>query len=256
MPTPSKRQQVIALLHAIGTGDPAPFSVINPQRYTQHNLGISDGLAGIASVVQSQPVGSFKAHVVRTFEDEEFVVTHSEYEFFGPKVGFDVFRFEDGLIVEHWDNLMAVRPLNKSGRSLTDGAVELAELEHTATNKSLVQTFFTENILQGAGTFADYLAPDFIQHNPDGADGLAGLGGMMQFFTSGGHVMRYEKIHQVLGQGNLVLLISEGVYGPDGGVATAFYDLFRVEAGKLVEHWDVLEAIPAKSAWKNSNGKF
>jgi predicted SnoaL-like aldol condensation-catalyzing enzyme len=47
--------------------------------------------------------------------------------------------------------------------------------------------------------------------------------------------------------------MSEGEYG---GVATAFYDLFRVEGGKIAEHWDTIEPIPARELWKNPNGKF
>jgi predicted SnoaL-like aldol condensation-catalyzing enzyme len=47
--------------------------------------------------------------------------------------------------------------------------------------------------------------------------------------------------------------VSEGSFA---GAATSFYDLFRVENGKIAEHWDTIEAIPDRSAWKNDNGKF
>jgi predicted SnoaL-like aldol condensation-catalyzing enzyme len=57
----------------------------------------------------------------------------------------------------------------------------------------------------------------------------------------------------VLAEGSFVLSVSEGARG---GVHSSFYDLFRVEAGKLVEHWDTIEAIPPRSEWKNDNGKF
>ncbi len=36
---------------------------------------------------------------------------------------------------------------------------------------------------------------------------------------------------------------------------SAFYDLFHVSQGKIVEHWDTIEAIPPRSEWKNDNGK-
>ena len=256
MPEPTLKEKAVAVLQSIETGDPRAFAHIHPERYIQHNLALPDGVQGIASVLRSQPVGSFKAKVVRAFEDGDHVVTHTVYDFFGPKVGFDVFRFEHGLIVEHWDNLMPVRPANKSGRSLVDGATELTERDRTAANKRLVETFFRENILEGAGTFARYIDPSIAQHNPDGADGLQGLADMMAFFQGGGHAMRYDKIHKVLGEGNFVLLMSEGIYGPAGGVPTAFYDLFRVDDGKLVEHWDVLEPIAPRDQWQNGNGKF
>ena len=47
---------------------------------------------------------------MRAFREGDFVFTHSEYNFFGPKAGFDVFRFEDGKVVEHWAAIEAIPP--------------------------------------------------------------------------------------------------------------------------------------------------
>jgi len=63
----------------------------------------------------------------------------------------------------------------------------------------------------------------------------------------------YHRIHRVLAEGNFVLCISEGNLS---GIHSAFYDLFRVAEGKLVEHWDATEKIAHQSEWKNNNGKF
>ena len=68
-----------------------------------------------------------------------------------------------------------------------------------------------------------------------------------------GNAMKLDRIHVVLGEGNYVLVVSEG---SQSGQPTAFYDLFRVENGKIAEHWDVMQSIPPQSDWKNSNGKF
>jgi predicted SnoaL-like aldol condensation-catalyzing enzyme len=59
--------------------------------------------------------------------------------------------------------------------------------------------------------------------------------------------------HRVLGEGNFVLTVSEGQFA---GKHTSFYDLWRVENGKIAEHWDTVEAIPKEAEWKNGNGKF
>ena len=64
---------------------------------------------------------------------------------------------------------------------------------------------------------------------------------------------KYARIHRVLGEGNFVLVVSEGEVE---GRPSSFYDLFRLEDGKLAEHWDTVETIPPRSQWKNSNGKF
>lgn len=65
--------------------------------------------------------------------------------------------------------------------------------------------------------------------------------------------MIYDKIYQVLADGNYGLAVSEGSFG---GVHTSYYDLFRMENGKIAEHWDVMEIIAEKSTWQNENGKF
>ena len=44
--------------------------------------------------------------------------------------------------------------------------------------------------------------------------------------------------------------------GYKDGVHSSFYDLFRVADGRIVEHWDTIEAIVPRSEWKNDNGKF
>ena len=75
----------------------------------------------------------------------------------------------------------------------------------------------------------------------------------MQAMAKAGVTMKYDRIHKVLGEGNFVLVVSEGSFG---GKPVASYDLFQVQAGKIAEHWDVIEPIPPRSEWKNGNGKF
>ena len=99
------KQQVIDLLKSIETGDRTAAAHVSPQKYVQHNLAVGDGLAGFGAVLKQLPPGSARVNTVRVFQDGDYVFTHTDYDFFGPKVGFDIFRLENGLIVEHWDNL-------------------------------------------------------------------------------------------------------------------------------------------------------
>jgi predicted SnoaL-like aldol condensation-catalyzing enzyme len=256
MTATTPKQQVLALLEAIETGEAAPVAVIDPQHYKQHNLGAADGLAGFASLLQALPPGSAKVRTVRVLQDGDRVFAHTEYDFFGPKIGFDVFRFENGKIVEHWDNLQETpKAPNPSGHTMIDGPTESSEPEKTAANKQLVASFVDDILVHGRmAKLAGYFDGDrYIQHNPQIGDGLSGLGVALEAMAKAGVAMKYDRVHQVLGEGNFVLTISEGTFA---GKPTSFYDLFRVENGKIAEHWDTIEAIPARAQWKNANGKF
>lgn len=254
--TISKKDQVVQLLKSIETGDAKPVAYINPNKYKQHNLMVGDGLAGFGAVLQQLPKDSAKVNTVRVIQDGNYVVTHTEYNFFGPKIGFDVFRFESGKIVEHWDNLQ-VTPTspNPSGRTMTDGSAEIKDVNKTAANKKLVRAFVEDILVKGKmDKLAGYFNGDqYLQHNPQIGDGLSGLGAALKVLAEQGITMKYNRIHKVLGEGNFVLVISEGSFA---GKPTSYYDLFRVEGGKIAEHWDTMETIPAKAEWKNKNGKF
>lgn len=253
---PDPKNQVKALLKSIETGDTGPVAVVNPKRYIQHNLAVGDGLAGLGEALKALPKGSAKVNTVRVFQDGPFVFAHTDYNFFGPKIGFDIFRFEDGQIVEHWDNLQE-KPtkLNPSGRSMIDGPTVATDLDKTAANKALVAAFVDDVLVKGQmAKLAGYFDGDnYIQHNPQVGDNLSGLGAAMKAMAQAGVTMKYRTVHKVLGEGNFVLTVSEGEFG---GKPVAFYDLFRVQAGKIAEHWDVIEPIPPRAQWKNANGKF
>jgi predicted SnoaL-like aldol condensation-catalyzing enzyme len=85
------------------------------------------------------------------------------------------------------------------------------------------------------------------------ADGLDALGKDLEAMARAGTPMVYTENHMIVGEGNFVLTVSEGKFL---NKHVAFYDLFRIERGKIVEHWDTIEEIPSKKEWKNNNGKF
>lgn len=253
---PSPKEQVVALLKSIETGDSAPVAFINPNKYIQHNLAIKDGLQGFGEALAQLPKGSARVNTVRVFQDGDYVFAHTEYNFFGPKIGFDVFRFEQGQIVEHWDNLVETpsQP-NPSGHTMTDGSTELKDLDKTSENKALVQQFVQDVLMgQAPEKLTSYFDGDnYVQHNPSIADGLSGLGAALEEMAKNNVALVYSKLHKVLGEGNFVLTISEGKLGAQ---EVTYYDLFRVEHGKIAKHWDVIEPLLPKEQWQNTNGKF
>ncbi len=251
----NEKQEAVSLLKSLETGNPKPLDYINPNKYIQHNLNVATGLQGLKELFSRLPPNT-RVNTVRAFQDGPSVFVHNEYDFFGPKVGFDIFRFEDGKIVEHWDNLQEMpKQSNASGHTMLDGDTKVMDLEKTEANKKLVESFvkhvFVDVRLE---KFASYFDGDeYIQHNPHRGDGAFALGDRLAAMAKQGNPLRFDKLHMVLGEGNFVLTVSEGQFA---GKHTSFYDLWRVENGKIAEHWDTVEAIPEKGEWKNSNGKF
>lgn len=248
--------KVISLLKSIETGDMSAVAFINPDKYIQHNLAVKDGLAGFGELLSQLPEGSAKVNTLRVIEDGNFVAAHTDYNFFGPKVGFDIFRFEDGLIVEHWDNLtIKSDKRNPSGRSQLDGTTVVKDLDKTDDNKELVANFVDDILVNGKmdliGSYFD--GDNYLQHNTQVADQVSGLGAALASMAENDIFMIYEKNHMIIGQGNFVLSVSEGTFA---GEKVSYFDLFRVEDGKIAEHWDVIENIPSEDKWQNKNGKF
>ena len=257
----SQTEKALALINTFATGDTETARELLDENYIQHNLAYGTGEAAFLSSVEylaSAPVPTTVDNI-RAFEDGDYVFLQTVYNFAGAgeQVAFDIFRFdEDGEIAEHWDNLAALADQpNPSGHTQTDGTMELTDLDKTEENRQLVENFLYD-VMQGHNPdkTADYFDGDaYIQHNTAIADGVSGLNAALTALAEQGIQMIYDETHMVLAQGNFVLAVSEGTYG---GVPTSYYDLWRVENGKIAEHWDVMETIADQSTWQNSNGKF
>lgn len=248
MTTTSRKDLIRKLLKGIETGDPEAATVVSEDRYIQHNPQTHEGGEGLAALFARLSKTNPHVNIVRAFEDGDYVFAHTEYDFSTRRIGFEVFRFEENHAVEHWDNIQPRKGPNPSGHSMVDGVTESCDIEKTEENRLLVQNFVQEVFVNGSvDKVGDYIDGDnYIQHNPVFGDGIAELEAVLGS-------TRYNKIHRVLAEGNFVLTVSEGSMND---VHTSFYDLFRVDSGRIVEHWDTIEAVPPKSEWKNENGKF
>ena len=100
--------------------------------------------------------------------------------------------------------------------------------------------------------FEAWVDPGYIQHNPLAETGReAAIRFLEPFFAQ--HPGIHYSIARVIADGNLVAVHSHGVFGPDDrGIAVV--DILRVKGCKVMEHWDVVQPVPEKSA--NSNGMF
>jgi predicted SnoaL-like aldol condensation-catalyzing enzyme len=249
------KDKIRALLKSIETGDPGPIAVVNEDKYIQHNPQTREGSEGLAVLFKRLSETSPRVNIVRAFEDGDFVFAHTEYDFSRRNVGFEVFRFEEGQAVEHWDNIQARSGPNPSGHSMVDGTIDSVDHELTETNRNMVQAFVQDVLIDGKlDQLGEYMHDDtYVEHNPRLADGLSTLRLALEETHSGLRRVDYVRVHRVLAEGNFVLSVSEGNFE---GIHSAFYDLFRVDGSRLVEHWDTTEKIAPQSEWKNDNGKF
>lgn len=228
--------------------------------YIQHNPGMPTGAAPILGVIPALEEAGLKVTTHRVLAEDDLVVMHSTYEnadMFGAPtlVAFDVFRIEDGKVAEHWDNLQVPGEPNPSGRTMVDGATEIIDLDRTAANKAVIEGFIPDVLMGGAPEkTTDYISTEtYLQHNPGAGDGLEALGAAMAAMAEAGQQMIYERTPLIVAEGNFVFAASEGRMGD---TPTAFFDLFRLDGGLIVEHWDVMADIPAADAWAHTNGKF
>lgn len=248
------------LILTFATGDSKKAASLLAEGYIQHNLAYGtgrDAFVGSVDYLASAP-NPTTVENIRAYEDGDKVFLQTVYNFAGAgeQVAFDIFRFDgEGKIAEHWDNLADKTNANPSGHTQIDNVNPVKDIEKTEENRQLVKEFLYD-VMQGnrPEKTADYFNGDvYIQHNSGIADGLSGLGAALAALEEQGMRMIYTTIHQVLAQGDYVLAVSEGTFG---GAPTSYYDLWRIENGKIAEHWDVMETIADKGKWQNDNGKF
>lgn len=257
-----------SLINTFANGDIETATDLLAESYIQHNLAYGTGRDAFVESVEylaCAPVPT-TVETIRAFEDGDKVFLHSVYNFAGAgeQVCFDIFRFDkDGRIAEHWDNLADKAAPNPSGHTQTDGTTLSAQTDRAAAtqadkteiSREVVKAFLFD-VMQGNDLekTPDYFDGDtYIQHNPSIADGLSGLNAALGAMAEQGISIVYDSVHQVLADGDFVLAVSEGTFG---GTPTSYYDLWRVEDGKITEHWDVMETIADKAEWQNDNGKF
>jgi len=250
-----RKNKILNLLKGIETGDPSSVEVINPEKYIQHNPQTYEGREGLAALFKRLSLTSPRVNIVRIFEDGDYIFAHTEYDFSHSNIGFEIFRFENDMTVEHWDNIQSRQGPNNSNHSMVDGSTEMKDFDKTEENRQFVRSF-VDNILINTrlSKLETYINEEqFTQHNPFMRDGRAAIVDSLKDESNNEIKLNYEKNHRILADGNFVLSVCEGYFKK---VHSAIYDLYRVDKGKLAEHWDTIESIPSQSEWKNDNGKF
>ena len=132
-----------------------------------------------------------------------------------------------------------------------DAVVEADDTE--AQNIATVRAFYDAALNQkDAQAALEFLGPEYVQHNPAAQDGAAGLEGFVNFLSTE-FPENNSEIVRAFADGDHVILHVRNQRGPDQPV-NAIMEIFRLEDGKIVEHWDVIQPVPEDAA--NDNGMF
>jgi predicted SnoaL-like aldol condensation-catalyzing enzyme len=128
------------------------------------------------------------------------------------------------------------------------------DLQREQDAKRIVLDFFDLAFVQreAAKAAERYLGTEYKQHNPLAPDGPEAFVGFIGVFLGQAPQISFD-LKRVIAEDDLVVLHYHLKMSPDD-LGQAVVDIFRVEDGRIVEHWDVLQPVPAESA--NSNGMF
>ncbi|MEM6800741.1 MAG: hypothetical protein AAF696_05020 [Bacteroidota bacterium] len=229
-------------------------------RYTQHSTGVKDGPEGFIEFfgpfIERNP--SRDIQIVRGWEDGNMVflqayqnINEGEAEW----VTTDFFDTdEQDQIVEHWDVIAPFAAKTPSGHTSVDGSTEIKDLDKTEENKELVRNLITDVLIPGGdpSKIDQYVSQDtYIQHNKDVADGFEHF---YELATMPNPPLTYQEIVLLVGKGNFVATLCKANWKDEKlDQDYAQVDIFRIEDGKVVEHWDNVEPVPEVSV---NSGKF
>jgi predicted SnoaL-like aldol condensation-catalyzing enzyme len=159
----------------------------------------------------------------------------------------------DGLFRHPGVHMRAIVIFLASALALASGPAFAVDATTQDANKKTVLEFYEKGLNQkDFDAAAKFIGPRYVQHNPTAPDGPEGfrtfLGFLREKFPDS-----HSDIKRVFADGDYVILHVHSVR-EKGSRGRAIVDIFRLEDGKIVEHWDVVQDVPEKSA--NTNGMF
>jgi predicted SnoaL-like aldol condensation-catalyzing enzyme len=251
-----------------GLGNTDLVNELFSEIYIQHNPTLPNGRQAFIDFVKflkslnPAPVVTVK-HILA---DGDLVAVHwhasvTPNDEFSGQAGFDLFRLDHGKIVEHWDTIQDVPAQSASGNSMFSDLHQypgklpkLTELQEEI-NKLLALVaydgLFNDHRLKLLDLF--FAGENYLQHNPFAPNGTAALAAILDVIAPEGSLLRFD---HAVADGDLVFVHSQflppGANQDNEFTGTAVCDIFRVANGRIVEHWDAVQAVPATSVSGNS----
>lgn len=229
--------------------------------YFEHNPSWPvgpDGLTALSNDLDAGEGALVETHA--TVESGDVVAIHSSYQlnaFLEPdgspgSVAVDIFRFDAaGRIIEHWGAIQDTVPpeLTTSGRSMVAGSSDPTSDDGTTANSAVVQRLYDEVFPDSDTALLDELFADqYIDHNPQAIDRTNRLRSLIEAGPIEAEVAR------IVALGNLVFVHVHYLNAPLGDNGAV--DIFRVEDGRITEHWDVFQPTVPASESPSGNDMF
>lgn len=230
--------------------------------YIQHNPQVADGTQGLRNLVVFLHGQFPQSHttIEQVIAQKDLVVLHDKVVSVpgGPAQSIiDIYRVENGKIVEHWDNLEPVPTDTANGHDLfstlstpqTPGADPHAS---TAVSRRVVIAYTRSLRASCTHSSSRLVAPGLIQHDPAIADGAAAQAQHYAALFAASPQAKFT-VARVVAQGDLVVVHSH-LQRTSTDLGQSVVDIYRVRGGRIVEHWDGIQDVPATAA--NTNGMF
>jgi predicted SnoaL-like aldol condensation-catalyzing enzyme len=224
--------------------------------YIQHDPNIDTGSAAVLAFFaqfgeQVEVQERVQTKLVALVAERDFVVIAWVDEHTEPRpyttTFFDMFRIENGVLAEHWDYGRVAtgetpRAYVPPTANLNQEAALVSSDPRLAANKGLVhemwRTLLDAQLVDEAPRF---LAPGYAQHSPIVNTGRDGFVAFLKQFAQPSEIQpAIPNFVQIVAEGDLVAIstLSTEVDANGTPYATTWFDLFRVDGGLLVEHWD------------------
>ena len=231
--------------------------------YVQHNPGAPNGAEAAVAFLQpffdANPDARYIVH--RVIASDGLVAVHNEARFVPgapANAVVDIFRVNNCRIVEHWDVIQPVPESSANGNTMFDtveppplgGPSEPCTLSARQVVERFIPLFYEQGNVREA--YDSWVHENYQQHNPGAQNGRASAIAFLEpiYRNNPNHRMT---VYRVIAEDDLVAVHLHGQSGPEDPGAAAV-DILRVDNCRIVEHWDVTQAVP-KTAM-NENGMF
>ncbi|MFC5045534.1 nuclear transport factor 2 family protein [Aquimarina hainanensis] len=220
------------------------------EEYKEHQITANFSIRGLRSYARNRvrTNSDHKITIHRIIEEEDFVFLHVEETFGDERIARgELFRLQDGRIVEHWGNLQSHPETTPNGNTMFDGA----SVDYTATSGRKFKEVFRKKDEEMFNEL-DYSIVEetrhttYEQHNPFIGNGREQLKDWFDYIRADGASFNVEnKI--IIAEGDFIVQLNHFIVHPgqtQEAMNEKVFDLLRVRAdGKTDAHWDIIESL-------------